>query len=65
MNIIEGVGNTLNTEDPFYLNQGLQPLVNFNFMLRVEGIFDLPCKAIHGFKKADACGREKPSHRAL
>ncbi len=51
MNVFEGVGNTLNTEEPFYLNQGLQPLVNFNFMLRVEGVFDLPCKAVHGFKR--------------
>lgn len=33
------------------MNQGLNPLVNYNFMLRVEGIYDLPCKAIHSFTK--------------
>ena len=32
-------------------NQGLNPLVNYNFMLRVEGIYDLPCKSVHGFQK--------------
>lgn len=33
------------------MNQGLNPLVSYNFMLRVEGIYDLPCKAVHSFKK--------------
>lgn len=33
------------------MNQGLNPLVNYNFMLRVEGVFDLPCKAVHSFTK--------------
>ena len=28
------------------MNQGLNPLVNYNFMLRVEGVFDLPCKTV-------------------
>ena len=32
-------------------NLGLNPAVNFNFMLRVEGVFDLPCKAVHAFSK--------------
>ena len=27
-----------------------QPLVNYNFCLRVEGVHDLPCKSIHGFE---------------
>jgi hypothetical protein len=27
------------------------PLVNFNFMLRVEGVFDLPCKSIKAFTR--------------
>lgn len=26
------------------------PLVNYNFMLRVEGMFDLPCKSVQGFQ---------------
>lgn len=33
------------------MNQGLNPLVSYNFMLRVEGVFDLPCKSVHSFKK--------------
>lgn len=29
----------------------LYPLENFNFILRVEGAFDLPCKSVHGFNR--------------
>lgn len=32
-------------------NQGQRPIENFNFMLRVEGVFDVPCKAVHSFTK--------------
>ncbi len=32
-------------------NYGNNPAVNFNFMLRVEGIYDLPCKSVHVFQK--------------
>lgn len=32
------------------LNEGLNPAPSFNFMLRVEGIYDLPCRAIHVFQ---------------
>ncbi len=32
-------------------NFGLNPATNFNFILRVEGIFDLPCKSVHVFQK--------------
>lgn len=32
-------------------NQGKNPLVNFNFMLRVELIFDLPCKSVRAFSR--------------
>ncbi|MEG0779420.1 MAG: hypothetical protein RR426_02355 [Oscillospiraceae bacterium] len=32
-------------------NQGKHPLVNFNFMLRVEALFDLPCKSVHAFSR--------------
>ena len=28
-----------------------EPLINYNFLLRVEGMFDLPCKSISGFQK--------------
>ncbi|MBQ3105294.1 MAG: hypothetical protein IJC59_05465 [Lachnospiraceae bacterium] len=32
-------------------NLGLNPAVNFNFMLRAEGIFDLPCRSVRAFQK--------------
>ncbi len=32
-------------------NQGKNPLVNFNFMLRVELAFDLPCKSVRAFAR--------------
>ena len=32
-------------------NQGKNPLVNFNFMLRVEMAFDLPCKSVRAFQR--------------
>lgn len=32
-------------------NQGKMPLVGFNFMLRVELIYDLPCKSVHQFTR--------------
>lgn len=32
-------------------NQGKNPLVNFNFMLRVEMLFDLPCKSVRAFTR--------------
>lgn len=33
------------------VNTGLNPVVNFNFMLRIEGVFDLPCKAVKGIHR--------------
>ena len=30
---------------------GSTPVTNFNFMLRVEGVFDVPCKAIKGIHR--------------
>lgn len=32
-------------------NQGKNPLVNFNFMLRVEMAYDLPCKSVRAFSR--------------
>ena len=32
-------------------NQGKNPLVNFNFMLRVELAYDLPCKSVRAFER--------------
>lgn len=42
-----------NITDGNYLvyNQGNAPLVNNHFMLRVELLFDLPCKAVKGFTR--------------
>ena len=37
-------------------NLGLNPAVNFNFMLRVEGVLDLPCKSIRAFQKENEYG---------
>jgi len=39
------------TDNVLVLNKGLNPLVNFNFMLRVELMFDLPCKSIKAFTR--------------
>ncbi len=35
----------------FVFNVGMHPLVNFNFMLRVEGLMDIPCKSVSAFTK--------------
>lgn len=32
-------------------NSGKNVLVSYNYMLRVEGVYDLPCKAVHSFTK--------------
>lgn len=32
-------------------NYGRNPAVNFNFMLRVEGLYDLPCRAVRVFQR--------------
>lgn len=32
-------------------NKGLHPLVNFNFTLQVEGIYNLPCKSVRVFQR--------------
>ena len=33
------------------MNQGSNPLVGYNFMLRVEGIYDLPCRSVRAFAR--------------
>ena len=38
-------------EDGIVINTGENVLVSYNYMLRVEGIYDLPCKAVHSFTK--------------
>ena len=32
-------------------NRGLTPLVNYNFNLQVEGIYNLPCKSVRVFQR--------------
>ncbi|MDO4531018.1 MAG: hypothetical protein Q4C06_03470, partial [Bacillota bacterium] len=32
-------------------NEGRDVLVSYNYMLRVEGMYDLPCKSVHSFTK--------------
>lgn len=39
------------TDNILVLNQGLNPLVSYNFMLRVEMLFDLPCKSVKAFNR--------------
>lgn len=34
-----------------WANEGKDVLVSYNYMLRVEGVYDLPCKAVHSFTK--------------
>ena len=33
------------------VNTGDNPVINFAFMLRVEGVFDLPCKSVKGIRR--------------
>ena len=30
-----------------------EPLISYNFLLRVEGMLDLPCRSIKGFEKKE------------
>ena len=42
---------SITTGNSFVMNAGLSPVPSYNFMLRVEGIMDLPCKSIRAFSK--------------
>ncbi len=42
---------TADSGNIFVRNYGRNPAVNFNFMLRVEGIYDLPCKSVRAFQR--------------
>jgi hypothetical protein len=37
--------------DNAVVNQGLNPAASFNFFLRVEGVFDLPCRRVQAFTR--------------
>jgi hypothetical protein len=43
--------NKVTTGNILVMNSGAAPLVSYNFMLRVEGIYDLPCKSVKAFTK--------------
>ncbi|MGI5979096.1 MAG: hypothetical protein ACOX66_06295 [Oscillospiraceae bacterium] len=45
------MGSQISDSNTFLKNAGLHPMVGYNFMLRVEGIFDLPCKAVKAISK--------------
>ncbi len=42
---------SISTDNTFVMNAGLSPMPNFNFMLRVEGVMDVPCKSIKAFTR--------------
>jgi hypothetical protein len=46
-----GPSRSAATDNFLVANQGLAPLVNFNFVLRVEAAFDLPCKSVKAFTR--------------
>ncbi|MDR3295879.1 MAG: hypothetical protein LBT26_08650 [Clostridiales Family XIII bacterium] len=39
------------SDNSLVLNKGMNPLVGFNFILRVELLFDLPCKKVRAFTR--------------
>ena len=45
------IGGRKDWGNKLVVNTGLNPVVNFNFMLRVEGVFDLPCKSVKGIHR--------------
>jgi hypothetical protein len=47
----KSAGRDVTSDNKFVLNAGEAPLVSYNFMMRVEGIYDLPCKSVKAFTK--------------
>ena len=45
------IGGRKDWGNKLVVNTGLNPVVNFNFMLRVEGVLDLPCKSVKGIHR--------------
>lgn len=41
----------ITTGNQFVMNAGMSPVPSYNFMLRVEGVMDLPCRSIRAFSK--------------
>jgi len=49
---IESAGDrSVTTDNIFVMNAGVNPMPSFNFMLRVEGAIDVPCKSIKAFTR--------------
>lgn len=49
--VASSADRNISTGNIFVMNAGLSPVPSYNFMLRVEGIMDLPCKSIRAFSK--------------
>ena len=47
----KAIGGRQDWGNKLVVNTGRNPVVNFAFMLRVEGVFDLPCKAVKGIRR--------------
>lgn len=45
------MARALKTDNTAWRNLGWNPVPGCNFMLRVEVIFDLPCKSVHAFSR--------------
>ena len=45
------IGGRSDWGNKLVVNTGTNPVVNFSFMLRVEGVFDLPCKSVNGIHR--------------
>jgi hypothetical protein len=45
------MSRNMSTDNSLVINKGLNPVVGFNFILRVELAFDLPCKSIKTFAR--------------
>ena len=49
--VASSADRSITTGNSFVMNAGLSPVPSYNFMLRVEGVMDLPCKSIRAFSK--------------
>lgn len=45
------IGGRTDWGNKLAVNTGTNPVISFAFMLRVEGVFDLPCKTVKGIRR--------------
>lgn len=45
------MARNITSDNTLWANKGMSPVPGFNFMLRVEVAFDLPCKSVHAFSR--------------